>query len=128
VLGKLLVTVGPERVLWGTDSIWYGSPQDQIEAFRAFEISVEAQERFGYPALSPAVKRRILGANAAQLHGLDLAAPARSCRADATERAAGRADALGRLGTLADEPPGPRTAREATAVFAADHPWLVSPA
>jgi hypothetical protein len=25
-------------VLWGTDSIWYGTPQWQIEAFRRFEI------------------------------------------------------------------------------------------
>jgi len=39
-------------VLWGTDSIWYGSPQDQIQAFRAFEITPEFQERFGYPALT----------------------------------------------------------------------------
>ena len=39
VLGKLLVAFGPERILWGTDSIWYGSPQDQIAAFRAFEIT-----------------------------------------------------------------------------------------
>ena len=46
------LAVGPERILWGTDSIWYGSPQDQIEAFRAFEITAEAQEHFGYPALT----------------------------------------------------------------------------
>ena len=39
VLGKLLVQLGPERILWGTDSIWYGSPQGQIDAFRAFTIS-----------------------------------------------------------------------------------------
>ena len=38
-------------MLWGTDSIFYGSPQDQIQAFRAFQISDEFQERFGYPAL-----------------------------------------------------------------------------
>ena len=61
VLGKLLVAFGPERILWGTDSIWYGSPQDQIAAFRSFEITPAFQERFGYPALTPEVKRRILG-------------------------------------------------------------------
>jgi hypothetical protein len=33
LLGKLLKTFGEDRVLWGTDSIWYGSPQDQIQAF-----------------------------------------------------------------------------------------------
>jgi hypothetical protein len=71
VLGKLLRAVGPERILWGTDSIWYGTPQPQIEAFRAFEITPEYQERFGYPALTADVKRRILGANAAELYGVD---------------------------------------------------------
>ena len=71
VLGKLLVAVGPDRIVWGTDSIWYGSPQTQIEAFRAFEITPEYQERFGYPALTPEVKRKILGANAAELYGVD---------------------------------------------------------
>ena len=35
VLGKLLKSVGPDRIVWGTDSIWYGSPQPLIDAFRA---------------------------------------------------------------------------------------------
>jgi hypothetical protein len=70
VLGKLLVHLGPERILWGTDSIWYGSPQGQIDAFRAFGISDEFQERFGYPQLTDESKRLILGANAARLYGL----------------------------------------------------------
>ncbi|MEM7142466.1 MAG: amidohydrolase family protein [Actinomycetota bacterium] len=72
VLGKLLVACGPDNVLWGTDSIWYGAPQDQIEAFRAFEISEEFQETYGYPALTAEVKTKILGGNAARLHGVDL--------------------------------------------------------
>ena len=58
-------------MLWGTDSLWYGSPQDQIQAFRAFEISPELQERYGYPALTPEVKRKILGGNALALYGVD---------------------------------------------------------
>lgn len=71
VLGKLLLAVGEDRVLWGTDSIWYGSPQEQIEAFRAFEIAPEFQERFGYPTLTAEVKRKILGLNAARLYEVD---------------------------------------------------------
>lgn len=71
VLGKLLNAVGPDRVLWGTDSIWYGSPQDQIQAFRAFQFTTEFQERYGYPALTPQVKRMILGLNAARLFNVD---------------------------------------------------------
>ncbi len=71
LLGKLVNQVGEDNVLWGTDSIWYGSPQDQIQAFRAFEITPEFQERFGYPALTPELKRKILGLNAARLYGVD---------------------------------------------------------
>ena len=91
VLGKLLVAFGPERILWGTDSIWYGSPQDQIAAFRAFEITPAFQERFGYPALTADVKRRILGANAVEL--------LRDHAAGRRVRDAGRAG-----GPTADEP------------------------
>ena len=71
VLGKLLAQFGEDNVVWGTDSIWYGSPQDQIEAFRAFQITEEFQERFGYPALTPAIKAKILGATSARLYGVE---------------------------------------------------------
>ena len=70
-LGKLLASFGEDNVLWGTDSIWYGSPQDQIQAFRAFEISREFQDRYGYPALTPAIKRKIFGLNAARVYGIE---------------------------------------------------------
>lgn len=72
VLGKLLAHFGPERILWGTDSTWYGSPQPLIDAFRAFTIPERMQAEFGYTALTDAVKDRILGANAAALYGLDI--------------------------------------------------------
>ena len=58
VLGKLLSRLGEDRVLWGTDSVWYGPPQTQIMAFRAFEISAGFQHRYGYPALTDAVKAK----------------------------------------------------------------------
>jgi uncharacterized protein len=71
VLGKLLSRLGEDRVLWGTDSVWYGSPQPQIMAFRAFQISREFQDRYGYSALTDAVKAKVLGLNAARLFGVD---------------------------------------------------------
>ena len=74
LLGKLLLHVGEDNVLWGTDSIWYGSPQDQIQAFRAFQITEELQERFGYPALTDSIKAKVLGRNGARLYGIDPAA------------------------------------------------------
>jgi predicted TIM-barrel fold metal-dependent hydrolase len=72
VLGKLLMQFGAERILWGTDSTWYGSPQPLIDAFRAFSIPERMQSEFGYPALTDAVKTQILGTNAAALYGIDL--------------------------------------------------------
>jgi len=72
VLGKLLKHVGEDRVVWGTDSIWYGTPQPQIEAFRAFEIAPELQEKHGYPALTKEVKAKIFGLNAAKPYGVDV--------------------------------------------------------
>jgi predicted TIM-barrel fold metal-dependent hydrolase len=71
VLGKLLKYVGEDNVLWGTDCIFYGSPQDQIQTFRAFHISREFQERYGYPALTPARKAKILGLNGARVYGVE---------------------------------------------------------
>jgi predicted TIM-barrel fold metal-dependent hydrolase len=71
VLGKLLTRVGADNVMWGTDAVWYGSPQPQIMAFRAFQIAPELQERFGYPALTPEVKAKVFGLNAARLFGVD---------------------------------------------------------
>ncbi|MBC5765229.1 amidohydrolase family protein [Ramlibacter albus] len=70
-LGKLLKHVGENNVLWGTDSIWYGSPQDQIQAFRAFQIAPQLQEQQGYPALTPQLKRKVFGSNGARVYGLD---------------------------------------------------------
>ena len=63
-LGKLLKRVGSHRVLWGTDAIWYGSPQAQLQAFRVFTISNQYQDQFGYPALTGSVKDQVLGLNA----------------------------------------------------------------
>ncbi|HET9644192.1 MAG TPA: amidohydrolase family protein, partial [Burkholderiaceae bacterium] len=92
MLGKLLKTFGEDRILWGTDSIWYGSPQDQIQAFRAFQIDRELQERHGYPALTPAVKRKIFGVNAARVYGLQPEATRRKLGKDRVQR--GKAEYL----------------------------------
>ena len=70
VLGKLLSALGPDRILWGTDSIWYGSPQPLIDAFRAFEIPQSFQERFGYPPLTAETKEKILSHNARRVYAV----------------------------------------------------------
>ena len=89
-VGKLLRHLGEDRVLWGTDGIWYGSPQPQIMAFRAFQISPEYQERFGYPALTDDLKAKVFGLNAARLFGVDV--DATRCAVDADALTAARAE------------------------------------
>jgi predicted TIM-barrel fold metal-dependent hydrolase len=71
VLGKLLKYVGENNVVWGTDSIWYGSPQSQIESFLQFQIPMTMQMQYGYPALTMDIKRKILGLNAARIYRID---------------------------------------------------------
>jgi hypothetical protein len=68
LMGQLLQLLGSKNIIWGTDSIWWGSPQWQIDAFKALEIPPAMQAEFGYPALTTARKRRILGKNAARLY------------------------------------------------------------
>ena len=72
-LGKLLKYCGEENVLWGTDSIWYGSPQDQIQAFRVFQISEQLRAKHGYPEITPAIRAKIFGLNGARVYGLSAA-------------------------------------------------------
>lgn len=69
--GKLLKHIGEDRIVWGTDCLWFGSPQPVIQAFRCFEISDEFQDKFGYPALTKARKEKILGKNAAALQNVN---------------------------------------------------------
>ena len=55
-------------MLWGTDSIWYGSPQDQIQAFRTFQIAPELRDKHGYPEMTPALRAKIFGSNALKIY------------------------------------------------------------
>jgi hypothetical protein len=87
VLGKLLLYLGEDRIVWGTDSIWYGTPQDQISAFRAFQIPRSMQDAFGYPPLGKEAKAKILGLTAAGLYGVDVEATRCAIRSDDVARA-----------------------------------------
>ena len=85
-LGKLIRACGPDNVLWGTDSIWYGSPQDQIQAFRTFQISPALRERHGYAEITPALRAKIFGLNAARVYGLTAAEVKRYTAGDEVAR------------------------------------------
>jgi predicted TIM-barrel fold metal-dependent hydrolase len=73
VLGTLLRDVGSDHVLWGTDSLLWGNPQWQIDAFRRFQIPDELIEGHGYPQLTDEIKAKVLGGNAARLWNLESA-------------------------------------------------------
>jgi hypothetical protein len=71
MLGTLVKGLGADRVVWGTDALWTGSPQWQIEGLRRLEIPEDMQRRFGFQPLGAAggaVKAGILAGNSARLY------------------------------------------------------------
>jgi hypothetical protein len=74
MMGMLVKGLGADHVVWGTDSLWFGSPQWQIEALRRLEIPEDMQKKHGYAPLGAPdgeTKRAIFGLNSARLFGLD---------------------------------------------------------
>ena len=115
-VGKLVKHIGENNVLYGSDCIWYGSPQDQIQAFRAFRISPALQEAHGYAPMTDALRARIFGLNAAAVYGIDADEVILRARADpfARRREARRAAPDPHFLTF-----GPRTRREYAALLKA---------
>lgn len=71
LMGILIKGLGVDHVVWGTDSVWYGSPQWQIEAFRRMEIPQDLQKEYGFAPLGDGlsdVKKAIFGMNSAKLY------------------------------------------------------------
>ena len=108
-LGKLFKACGPDNVLWGTDSIWYGSPQDQIQAFRTFQIAPSLRDTHGYPEITPALRAKVFGLNALKVY----AVPPEVVRQHVGDRVAGQRETY-----RAERPDpafvtyGPKTRRE----------------
>jgi hypothetical protein len=121
-LGKILSRVGPKRVMWGTDAIWYGSPQPQIMALRSFQITPEYQERYGYPALTDETKAAIFGGNASGLFGLDPTATHCALATDPLQANVSETAQLREDGALPSpwQPHGPISRRQVLR-------WLASP-
>src|SRR5262245_12490438 len=85
-LGKIIKYCGENNVLWGTDSIWYGSPQDQIQAFRTFQIAPELRTMYGYSEITPALRAKIFGLNATRVYAINAEEVKKHTRADAVAR------------------------------------------
>jgi len=74
LMGTLIKGLGAERVVWGSDAVWTGAPQWQIEGLRRLEIPEDMQAKYGYAPLGPAtgpVKSAIFGETSARLYGME---------------------------------------------------------
>jgi predicted TIM-barrel fold metal-dependent hydrolase len=86
MLGQMIQVAGADHILWGTDSIWNGSPQSQIERLRRLKMPDELKKKYGYPDLTEEIKEQILGLNAAKLFGIDVKAKRQAIKADKLTR------------------------------------------
>ena len=132
LLGKLINHVGPKRICWGTDSLWYGSPQSEIVALRRFEFTEKGKELYGLPyglegdvedptrlAPTPArtIRNGILGRNIANAYKLDPDQKFNEIKCDEVEKFRNDGYVQG-AGLTESAPlrtndiPGPRTRRE----------------
>ena len=112
LVGTLIKGMGADHVMWGTDSVWYGSPQWQIEALRRLEIPEDMQKKYGFAPLggaNSATKQLIFGGNAIRMYKINLKA------AENTRMPAFSADRLAALKSEYGSPPrSPRTCVTAT--------------
>ncbi|MBY0321988.1 MAG: amidohydrolase family protein [Reyranella sp.] len=77
MVGTLVKGMGADHVLWGTDSVWYGSPQWQIDAMRRLEIPEDMRKKYGFATLGEAnsmTKQMIFANNALAMYGIKLKA------------------------------------------------------
>jgi len=75
LMGILIKGLGVDHVVWGTDALWTGSPQWQIEGLRRLEIPEEMRKTYGFAPLGPAdgpVKQAIFGGNSARMYRYDV--------------------------------------------------------
>lgn len=148
LLGKLIKYVGPKRVVWGTDSLWYGSPHPEIVALRKFDFSQQGRDFYGLPyglegdvenptapAPSPSrtIRNAIFGRNAAEAYSTASSpiapdAVRNQIACDAVNQQVDGAyvadpGTLRERATLAShEAPGPRTRRELFSMLRSK-PW-----
>jgi hypothetical protein len=82
-MGLNIKTYGADHVVWGTDCLWWGSPQWAIEAFQRFQISDEFCDKYGYAKITDDDRAKIFGLNAAGIYGVDVTAQRNALPADA---------------------------------------------
>ena len=74
LMGMLIKGLGADHVVWGTDAVWTGAPQWQIEGLRRLEIPEDMQKKYGFKPLGGAdgpVKTAVFSGNTQRLYGLE---------------------------------------------------------
>ena len=89
LIGRNIKYYGADHVIWGTDCLWWGSPQWVIDAFKRFQITDELCDKFGYKKLTKEDKAKIFGLNAAKIYGVDVERQAQGLPKDALHEAQG---------------------------------------
>ena len=73
-MGMLVKGLGSDHVVWGTDAVWTGAPQWQIEGLRRLEIPEDMQKKYGFAPLGAAngpIKSGIFAGNTARLYNFE---------------------------------------------------------
>jgi predicted TIM-barrel fold metal-dependent hydrolase len=99
LMGTLVKGLGADHVNWGTDALWTGSPQWQIEGLRRIEIPEAMQKKHGFKPLGPAdgpIKAAIFGGNNARLYNVN---PKKAMLDFATDRLAALKEQYDREGS-----------------------------
>lgn len=86
LIAKNVKYYGSDHVIWGTDCLWWGSPQWCIDAMKRFQISDKLCEKFGYKKLTKQDKANIFGLNAAKIYGVDVKEKLKAIPADALSK------------------------------------------
>jgi hypothetical protein len=72
MVGQFVNEMGEDHVVWGSDSVWYGSPQWQIEALRRLEVPDDIMKKMGWKkklgAADGRIKNMIFGQNSAKIY------------------------------------------------------------
>ena len=85
ILGTLLRYGGPDRILYATGcAVNHADPI--LEQFMAFAMPPDLVDGYGYPELTPGVKRQMLGANIARIHDIDIPSLSNRIRGDRWSR------------------------------------------
>ncbi len=71
-IGRLLMEVGVDKLVWGSDAALLGPPRPYLEAFVAMEIPEDLRDGYGYPQITREDKAKVLSLNFARMMGVDV--------------------------------------------------------